>query len=170
MRTTILLVASGLALAACGNPTAKSDDPLNDGDPAGTPVPAAPESAQVPGADLAQTMPRSLRGDWHRNDLGRAPDAADCDERLRGTIDWDRLITVRETGYSYFETGGRIVDVHARTDSMIDATFDTTYADTPTSERRNFALQPDGTLAVSHETGEGTTDVAEYRRCPEGRE
>ena len=31
------------------------------------------------------------------------------------------LITVRGGGYSFFETGGRITEVHARTDRMIDA-------------------------------------------------
>ncbi|MBX7513519.1 hypothetical protein K3179_03050 [Qipengyuania sp. GH38] len=112
-------------------------------------------------------MPQEMRGIWHKDILGRAPNAEECDPRLRGTIDWDRLITVRDSGYVYFEMSGRIMEVHDRTDTMIDATFDTTYADTPTSERRDFALQGDGTLAINLDDGDGTMQVVQYRRCPE---
>ena len=128
------------------------------------PTPWASEAANAP---LARTMPSEMRGVWHKDDLGRAPTAQDCDPSLRGTIDWDRLMTVRGEGYSYFETGGRIMEVHARTDRMIDATFDTTYADTPTSERRDFALQPGGMLAVNADNGDGGKETTRYIRCPE---
>ena len=111
-------------------------------------------------------MPKRLRGVWHKDDLDRAPTKKDCDPSLRGTIDWDRLITVRKDGYGYFETGGRIMTVHRVSDTMIDATFDTTYADTPTSARKDFALQQDGTMAVNHDDGDGQLDVTQYRRCP----
>ena len=115
----------------------------------------------------AAAMPPAMMGRWHINNLGRAPKAADCDPERDATRDYDRLITVREGGYGYFETGGRIADVHNRSDRMIDATFDTTYADTPTSERRVFALQPDGSLAVKTVGGDGVMNVTQYFRCPE---
>ncbi|WP_100260473.1 hypothetical protein [Qipengyuania seohaensis] len=129
-------------------------------------APETPPSEPEP-ATFAMTMPQEMRGIWHKDILGRAPDTEECDPRLRGTIDWDRLITVRDSGYVYFEMSGRIMEVHNRTDTMIDATFDTTYADTPTSERRDFALQNDGTLAINLDDGDGAMQVVQYRRCPE---
>lgn len=112
------------------------------------------------------TMPAAMHGRWHQDDLGRAPTAADCDPARDATRDYDRLITVREGGYSYFETGGRIMEVHDRTDRMIDATFDTTYADTPTQARKDFALQADGSLVVQGDSGE-ESEPTRYQRCPE---
>ena len=166
--------AAFLSVSACSpatdseiDPADASETPFADGraDAGMAEPPVATPTAQ---ATLAKTMPVKLRGDWHKDDLGRAPTPKDCDPRLRGTIDWDRLITVDEGGYSYFEMGGRITTVHRRTDTMIDATFDTTYADTPTSERRDFALQPDGTMAVNRDDGDGVMEVTQYRPCPSG--
>ena len=173
-----LLGLSILALAACAPgtedaeraPAADSREriPVEPDSGTGAGAPPIPETATRTAAPntFARTMPQGLRGDWHKDDLGRAPTKEDCDPRLRGTIDWDRLITVRDNGYSYFETGGRIMEVHNRTDTMIDATFDTTYADDPTSERRDFILQPDGTMAINNDDGDGILDVTQYRRCP----
>lgn len=163
-----------MALAACSQ-----DAPVPDETHAAAQDPAAaddavlqPESTPSENADsgtetLAKTMPTAMFGRWHTDDLGRAPTTADCDPELDATRDYDRLITVYQVGYGYFETGGRIIDVHARTDSMIDATFDTTYADTPTQARKDFALQANGTLAVNHDDGDGQAEVTQYRRCPE---
>ena len=167
MTRHLIAVCAVLAISACGNPSTRSDDPLNESGSAETAAPVEQDAQDTAEKDFARTMPESLRGDWHKDDLGRAPTAEDCDPRLRGTIDWDRLITVREGGYSYFETGGRIMEVHNRTDTMIDATFDTTYADTPTSERRDFALQDDGSMAINLDDGDGTMNVVEYLPCPE---
>ncbi|EDL49383.1 hypothetical protein [Erythrobacter sp. SD-21] len=155
-------------LAACDRAGDEAAERLPDQAPLeeSTPAPTPPLS-ETRNAPLAKTMPSAMHGDWHKDDLGRTPTPQDCDPRLRGNIDWDRLITVRDEGYSYFETGGRIMEVHARTDRMIDATFDTTYADTPTSERRDFALQPGGTLVVNADKGNGGMDVTRYIRCPE---
>ena len=170
-KNLLIAAACGVLVASCAN---ESGEP----NPAETMIPVEPDGGIGDGAppipspassqSLAKTMPVQLRGDWHKDDLGHAPTAQDCDPRLRGTIDWDRLITVNEGGYSYFETGGRIMEVHARTDTMIDATFDTTYADTPTSARQDFALQNDGTMAVNEDDGDGQMTVKEYIRCPEG--
>ena len=146
---------------ATPSPTARPVEPDSGN---GSGAPPLPEASQ----NFAETMPVRLRGDWHKDDLDRAPTIEDCDPRLRGTIDWDRLITVDENGYSYFETGGRIMEVHNRTDTMIDATFDTTYADTPTQARLDFALQSNGTMAVNEDDGDGRMSVKQYIRCPKG--
>ncbi len=130
------------------------------GDGAGPPDP-------LQDAEFEESMPQALRGSWRKDDLGRAPETADCDIYRPANQSRDRVVTVREGGYSHFETGGRIMEVHNRTDEMIDATFDTTYADTPTSARKDFALQPDGTMAVNNDDGDGRMDVSTYRRCPE---
>ncbi len=171
---TLLL---GTALAAC-SPSSDEPTPEDASTQESSPMPVEPDGGIGDGAGppdasgegdesgQAGTMPSAMIGDWHINALDRAPTAQDCDDRLRGTVEYDRLITVRDGGYSYFETGGRIETVHRRTDSMIDATFDTTYADTPTSERRDFALQDNGTLAINIDDGDGTPEVTEYVRCP----
>ena len=176
MRNVLIASCVAVALAGC---TLSADQPGEDeaatedgseataSDAMGDATSNSTTGDRPSSENFAQTMPARLRGDWHKDDLGRAPTAKDCDPRLRGTIDWDRLITVGDGGYSYFETGGRILEVHNRTDTMIDATFDTTYADTPTSERRDFALQPDGTMAVNKDDGDGVMDVTQYIRCPE---
>jgi len=164
-----------VALAACSQSSEPSPATVT---PSPTAIPVEPDSGNgsgappIPGTTVARqtirTMPARLRGDWHKDDLGRAPTAEDCDRRLRGSIDWDRLITVDENGFSYFETGGRIMEVHNRTEAMIDATFDTTYADTPTQARMDFALQNDGTMAVNDDDGDGRMSVKQYIRCPKG--
>lgn len=114
----------------------------------------------------ANTMPAAMYGRWHQDTLGRAPTAVDCDPESDATRDYDRLITVSETGYGYFETGGRIMEVHDRNDRMIDATFDTTYADTPTQARKDFSLQANGSLVVQDDSGE-ESETIRYQRCPE---
>ena len=166
----LALLLCPLSLAACGSAEEEPAEPVsNPSEAAETQSAPSPQTAEADPepASFARTMPQEMRGIWHKDILGRAPDAEECDPRLRGTVDWDRLITVRDTGYVYFEMSGRIMEVHNRTDTMIDATFDTTYADTPTSERRDFALQSDGTLAINLDDGDGTMQVVQYRRCPE---
>lgn len=164
----LALLSMPFLLAACDRAGDEAAERLPDQAPLEETTPApTPSVSESQNAPLAKTMPSAMHGDWHKDDLGRAPTAQDCDPRLRGTIDWDRLMTVRDEGYSYFETGGRIMEVHARTDRTIDATFDTTYADTPTSERRDFALEGGGTLAVDADNGDGGMDVTRYIRCPE---
>ena len=164
----IALLVATLALVAC-NRAADDADAVQPGpSPSAqrSQAPVAQPTAEPARQDFARTMPSGMRGDWHKDDLGRALQAQDCDPRLRGTIDWDRLITVTDTGYSYFETGGRITTVHDRSDTLIDATFDTTYADDPTSERRDFTLRPDGTMQVNAPAGDGRMATTRYIRCP----
>ena len=161
-----------MALVACSqdaplpNETDASDEDIVATDDTVTrPKDTQPDSADSHVETLAKTMPSTMLGRWHIDDLGRPPTTEDCDLSRDGTRDYDRLMTVREAGYGYFETGGRIMEVHARTDEMIDATFDTTYADEPTSARVKFTRRGDGPLAVQDESGQLETDL--YRPCPE---
>ena len=172
---TLTIVGACVALAACSQ---SAETPNNAPTPSPTMMPVEPNGGNGSGAppipdassagQFERTMPVRLRGDWHSGDRGRAPTSVDCDPRLRGTIHWDRIITVNEGGYSYFETGGRIMEGHNRTGTFIDATFDTTYADEPTQARKDFALQNDGTMAVNDDDGDGRLSVRTYIRCPEG--
>lgn len=112
------------------------------------------------------TMPLAVRGQWRQNDLGRVPTSEDCNQSSQSNRNFGKVLTINVRGYSFFEDGGRIIEVHSKTDAMIDATFDTTYADTPTSARKDFALQSDGSLAVNNDDGDGRLDVIEFLRCP----
>ena len=161
-----------MALAACSQDASAPDEADAAAEDIAAEDDAAVQPDSTPSNDansgtetLAKSMPISMFGRWHIDDLGRAPTAADCDPERDGTRDYNRLITIYEGGYSYFETGGRIVEVHARTGEMIDATFDTTYADEPTSARVKFTRRGDGPLAVRDESGQLETDL--YRPCPE---
>ncbi|MXO47436.1 hypothetical protein GRI69_04095 [Erythrobacter vulgaris] len=161
-----------LALAACSqDPQAPVDSEVaaegtaDDADVQAQETSLADAAEEGPTAQV-NTMPAAMLGRWHEDALGRAPTAADCDPESDATRDYDRLITVRETGYGYFETGGRIMEVHDRNDRMIDATFDTTYADTPTQARKDFSFQANGSLVVQDDSGE-ESETIRYQRCPE---
>lgn len=166
----ILYAAPLLILAACSQaPEAdpvgvetvipvESDGGIGDG------APPLDDAAQQAGS-LAANMPQAMRGQWREDDLGRAPTAEDCNQTSQSNRNFGKVLTVRANGYDLFESGGRIVTVNQRTDIMIDATFDTTYADTPTSARQDFALQTDGTLAVNDDDGDGILSVTQYRPC-----
>ena len=161
-----------LALAACSqDPQAPVDSEVAAEGAADDEVVQAQENSPADAAEegptaQANTMPAAMLGRWHEDTLGHAPTAVDCDPESDATRDYDRLITVRETGYGYFETGGRIMEVHDRNDRMIDATFDTTYADTPTQARKDFSLQANGSLVVQYDSGE-ESETIRYQRCPE---
>lgn len=129
------------------------------------PVPTLPETATVSMAS-AGTMPEAVRGQWRENDLGRDPTREDCDQTSQSNNNFGKVLTINARGYSLFEDGGRIIEIYSRTDDSIDATFDTTYADTPTQARRSFALQSQGRLAVKDVQGDGRLDASEYLRCP----
>lgn len=161
-----------LALAACSqDPQAPLDSEVapegaDDAEVVQTQKTSPADTNEDGSTAQANTMPTAMLGRWHQDNLSRAPTAVDCYPERDATRDYDRLITVRETGYSYFETGGRIMEVHDRSDRMIVATFDTTYADTPTQTRKDFALQANGSLVVLSDSVEGS-ETTRYQRCPE---
>lgn len=117
----------------------------------------------------AEMMPVALRGAWRADDLGRAPLPEDCDETPPNTANLGKVLDIRPGGYGLVEQGGRLTEVHDRTDSMIDGTFDTTPQASPRQvmSRRVFALQETGRLTVDTEGDDGVMDVTRYRRCPD---
>ena len=178
MRVTVSLSVFALLIGGC-SPTDEQDRATSDTQPmipgasanvepdgetrrtAPVPRPSSNEPTASPG-----TMPEAVRGQWRENDLGRDPTRDDCNQTSQSNNNFGKVLSVNAGGYSLFEDGGRIIDVHSRTDDSIDATFDTTYADTPTRARRSLALQSTGALAVKDDYGDGRSDLTEYLRCP----
>ncbi|MXO87011.1 hypothetical protein GRI38_13335 [Altererythrobacter aurantiacus] len=163
-----------LALAACSPATeealgdAEAGEEMIPVEPdggTGAGAPPLPTDTQAEAEEFAQTMPNAIRGTWREDNLGRAPTAEDCNQTSTTNRNFGKVLTIREDGYSLFETGGDIIEVHNRTDEMIDATFNTSYGDRPSRARKDFALQPGGTLAVNNDDGDGRLSVTQYRRC-----
>ncbi|MEN3973213.1 hypothetical protein WJS89_11085 [Sphingomicrobium sp. XHP0235] len=166
MKTFLFPVALLLSLAACD--TSDSDvetqsDPTNDavensgvseGD-----ADASSEARAEPG-----TMPLAMRGTYAEAAVGDPdPSGQACDPAYA----FDKVITIREDGYSLFETGGRIVEVDTQSRNSIFATFDTTYADTPTSARERFAVSDEGRTLRRSIVGGANDGTIRYRRCPD---
>ena len=167
MRTLASVLALCTAVAGC------SPDPAASTDPSAQVAAPAVETdvgaqARIAAQDEIQTfpktMPEALYGDWREDDLKRAPTVEDCNQTAISNNNFGKVMTIRADGYSLFEDGGRIIEVHNRTGETIDATFDTTYADTPTKARRNFVMQQDGSLVVTDL--DGASPTVEYRPCP----
>ena len=132
------------------------------GPPEGMPASDAGSEAEEPSA-FAKPFPVAIRGKWRATD-GAAVTKAQCDGYQQDNM--GRVLTVREDGYSYFETGGRFISVSEREPGSIRAVFDTTYADEPTRDELEFRVDPVAkTLTVRNfDTGERSTTT--YRRCP----
>ena len=128
-----------------------------------TKEPSSPPSR--PNDQMAATMPTSLRGEWREDDLGRTPTLEDCNQTSPTNRNFGKVLTVRPEGYNLFESAGIIMQIHDRSRNMIDATFDTTYADISTQARREFALRSNGTLLVNDDA-DGRLSVTRYVRCP----
>ena len=78
-----------------------------------------------------------------------------------------KILTIRANGFSRFEDGGRLIRVQERDSSRIRATFDTTYADTPTQGEFVFDAQDNGQTLIERQYGDGAQPgVLRYRRCP----
>ena len=164
-------------LAACSQP---SDPPEAPGAPASSdPIPVEPDGGMGDGApplpeptpdaaNAPRTMPERLRRSWREDDLGRAPTPADCDQTARTNRNFGRVLTIREDGYSLFEQGGRIIEVDRRSETMIAGTFDTTYADMPTTARTAITFRNDGSLLFVTDEGGDDRIVRRYLPCPEG--
>jgi hypothetical protein len=89
----------------------------------------------------------------------------ECREETGYEQNFDKVLTIGADRFSYFETGGKLIEVNEQDESRIDATYDTTYADTPTQERLTFDAKEDGNvLIVRDETRPGPI---RYVRCPE---
>jgi hypothetical protein len=160
---------AALLLAGCSEaPDPAAEETPISVEPDGGIGAGAPPLSEVQAA-AGVSMPEAVRGQWREDDLGRAPTAADCNQTSDTNRNFGKVMTVSANGFSLFEEGGTIVDVHSRTDTMIDATFDTSYADALTTARMDFALQPGATLAVNRDDADGVLSVKQYRPCPEDR-
>jgi len=125
-----------------------------------TPLPAGATSASA----SAVNIPRSIQGSWRETDADSVT-AAECAPTRNGNF--GKVLTVRKDGFSFFETGGRLLDVKERSANRIRATFDTSYADTPAQGEFVFDVQDGGKVLTMREYG----DAAEpgpirYLRCP----
>ncbi len=176
----LVLASIMMTMTGCAPETASIDDNMAVADrssssrPSDTPdvPPAAPGQAATPAPAatppverLALDMPEALRGAWRADDLGRAPTANDCNQTSASNRNFGKVLTIRPNGYSLFEEGGRVIRVYARASDSIDAQFDTTYADTPTTARFAFALRAGERLAVTDKGGGDRMLNTVYRRC-----
>ena len=73
------------------------------GPPEGLPASDDGSEAEEPSA-FAKTFPVAIRGKWRETD-GAAVTRAQCDGYQQENM--GKVLTVREDGYSYFETGGQ---------------------------------------------------------------
>jgi hypothetical protein len=157
-----------LLAAACSQ---TGQDRAKEPAAADAPIPTEPDGGIGDGAgppmaqpDYPKTFPEALRGKWRRTGDGEV-DAALCDGYQSANV--GKVLTVREDGYSFFETGGRFIEVRDRSGGSIDARFDTTYADEPTSEEIRFDLRDNGeTLRLSRYEGSTSFEPEYYTRCP----
>jgi hypothetical protein len=123
---------------------------------------AEPEIAGEAEIASQNAFPVALVGKWRLTE-GPAPTAGQCDGNVSSNI--GKVMEVRESRFSVFETGGTITQVKQRDDSRIRAVFDTTYADTPTSADLTFAVDAiNRTLTVTDNGGRESPLV--YKRCP----
>lgn len=114
---------------------------------------------------LSLSMPVGVRGKWRRSTEASVT-AAQCVDSANTNM--GLILTIRSEGFSRFEDGGRLLRVHERDSSKIRATFDTTYADTPTQGEFLFAAQDNGQTLIERQYGDGALPgVLRYRRCPQ---
>ncbi|GEM_PF-6698598 len=164
------IVVSALALfgAACASGSSTQDTTVAAGERT-DPGPRFEPSATPRSHDPAAGIPEAIRGEWREDDLGRAPTGEDCLQTLKTMRNFGKVLSVYPDMFTRFESGGRLEEIHERGDTMIDATFDTTYATgEPTLARKRMALEQNGVLTLESEDAEGHLSVTFYRRCPGG--
>lgn len=173
MRPNIIIGLCALfVLSACSSESVDRSSPAAPNE-AGTSTSVAPKSppaatsaatsAVTSDNTLATNFPVALRGRWRETD-GAEPTAAQCDGTANGNI--GKVMEVRETRFSIFETGGTIVTVKQREDGNLRAVFDTTYADTPTSADLTFAVDPAARTLTLSGNGPDARPATVYKRCP----
>lgn len=129
--------------------------------------PSTPSSTAVTrdSPPLSLTMPAGIRGKWRRSTEASVTPAECVDS---ASANMGLILTIRSDGFSRFEEGGRLIRVHERGSSQIRATFDTTYADTPTQGEFVFEAQDNGQTLIERQYGDGAQPgILRYRRCPQ---
>lgn len=150
-----------------------SSAPLEDAPPRGEPgdSTSSPSMATDPAVtrgapSLSLTIPTALQGKWRRS-TETSVTSAQCVETANGNM--GLVLTIRPDGFSRFEEGGRLIRVHERESDRLRATFDTTYADTPTQGEFVFETQDNGQTLIERQYGDGAQPgILRYRRCPQG--
>ena len=132
------------------------------GPPEGLPASDDGSEAEEPSA-FAKTFPVAIRGKWRETD-GAAVTRAQCDGYQQENM--GKVLTVREDGYSYFETGGRFISVSEREPGSLRAVFDTTYADEPTRDELEFSVDPVAKTLTVRNFDTDERSIRTYRRCP----
>ena len=116
-------------------------------------------------APLSLTMPVETQGKWRRSTEASVTRAQCVDS---ATPNMGLVLTIRPDGFSRFGDGGRLIRVHERGPKRIRATFDTTYADTPTQGEFVFEAQDNGQTLIERQYGDGAQPgILRYRRCPQ---
>ncbi len=117
-----------------------------------------------PSADLS--VPEPIQGSW-RESQGKVVTAAECLQTSGHEANFGKVLTVRPDGFSFFEAGGRLLEIKERSANRIRATFDTTYADTQTQGEYVFDAQDNGTMLIVREYGDhARPGPIRYLRCP----
>ncbi|MGB3723002.1 MAG: hypothetical protein WA979_09315 [Pacificimonas sp.] len=160
MMRRFLPVAAALSLSACNMAGA----PVADGEATGE-TPIAPAETETESSDGA-LIPGSVQGTWREVALD-AENVASAECEPSKTANFGKIWTIRADGFTRFETGGRLIEVHERDASRMDATYDTTYADTPTTDRYIFDAKDDGRTLILRETGaDARPGPIRMLRCP----
>lgn len=159
---TIVIVAGASVLAL----TRRDDDPTDVAVGTGS-SPTATEAPTGAVAPLPLAIPAAIQGQWRASENDSVT-ADDCRQEAGFEANFDLVLTIREDGFSLFETGGRLVEVLEVSDQHIDAVYDTTYADTPTEHRLVFDVRDNSdVLVVGGPDADYFTGPGRYVRCPE---
>ncbi|MFL0355688.1 hypothetical protein ACI5KX_04345 [Erythrobacter sp. GH1-10] len=158
-----LVAAALLTLSACGNPTAKSDDPIPEPAPTDTPMPVEPDGgigdgAGPPGdaeAIASNTIPVRFHGAWDYEG-GTCDDASD----MRMEISGSEIL--------FYESIGQVTAVKAEGDDIV-ATLDMEGEGETWKQSTRLSLRGSGDGERLHSSdGELPKKEDEYpsKRCP----
>ena len=114
MKPTILAAAALLALSACGNPTAKSDDPVAPGAASETPMPGEPDGGigdgAGPPADAAMIaqgkIPARFQGVWDY-------EGGSCNPAS------DMRMEIADSSITFYESLGKVTGVKPDGDDIL---------------------------------------------------
>ncbi|MGB3737171.1 MAG: hypothetical protein WA964_19615 [Ilumatobacter sp.] len=122
-----------------------------------TPTTAAPDDGPV------QSIPEAVQGMWRITDA-ESVTADDCRQVAGFEQNYGQVLTVRADGFSYFESGGTLIEVIERDESRVDATFETTSGGPTTSEERiTLDAQDDASMLILNDAEPG---IVRLLRCP----
>ncbi len=170
-RSEVTTVASGprgsadQAQVTIGSATSKAAPGAKASGPASSPSTPSITEVTRDSPPLSLTMPAKMQGKWRRSTEASVTPAQCVDSASRNM---GLILMIRPDGFSRFEDGGRLIRVHQRGPNRIRATFDTTYADTPTQGEFVFEAQDNGQTLIERQYGDGgQPGILRYRRCPQ---